>query len=52
MPTITVTKMTGPVIVPISWMKASASQLAPFAASGATSPKMMPAAHASRARRS
>ena len=44
MPTTTVTKMTGPVTVWISWMNASASHLASFAASGATRPKTMPAA--------
>ena len=38
----TVTKMTGPVIGWISWMKASASHLAFSAVSGATSPKTMP----------
>ena len=44
MPITTVTKITGPVIVLMSWMNASASHLDSFAASGATSPNTMPAA--------
>src|SRR3954452_13669685 len=44
MPITTVTKMTGPVTVLMSWMNASASHLALMAASGATRPKAMPAA--------
>ena len=44
MPITTVTKITGPVTVLISWMKASASHWAFLAASGATSPNTMPAA--------
>ena len=44
MPITTVTKITGPVTVLISCMNASASQSAFLAASGATSPNMMPAA--------
>jgi hypothetical protein len=43
-PTTTVTKITGPVMVWMSWMNASASHLASFAGSGATRPKTMPAA--------
>ena len=44
MPITTVTKITGPVIAWITWMKASASHFAFSAVSGATSPKTMPAA--------
>lgn len=44
MPITTVTKITGPVIALISWMKASASHLASFAASGNSSPNATPAA--------
>ena len=40
----TVTKITGPVTVLMSWMNASASHFASVAGSGATSPKAMPAA--------
>ena len=43
MPITTVTKMTGPVIAWITWMKASASHFAFSAVSGATRPKTMPA---------
>ena len=43
-PITIVTKMTGPVIAWITWMKASASHFAFIAVSGATSPKTMPAA--------
>jgi hypothetical protein len=43
MPMTTVTKMTGPVIALISWMKASASHLAFSASAGTASPKAMPA---------
>ncbi len=50
MPTTTVTKITGPVIVWMSWMKASASHFASFAESGATSPKTMPPAIATSTR--
>jgi len=46
MPITTVTKITGPVTVLISWMNASASQSAFLAVSGATSPNTMPAAMA------
>lgn len=41
-PTTTVTKITGPVIVLISWMKASASHLASIACFSNSSPKAMP----------
>src|SRR3954447_7744382 len=44
MPITTVTKITGPVTVLMSWMNASASHLALMAASGATRPKTIPAA--------
>ena len=47
-PTTTVTKMTGPVIAWMIWMKASASHFAFSAVSGATMPKRMPAAIAIR----
>ena len=43
MPITTVTKITGPVTVLISWMNASASHWDFFAASGATSPNTIPA---------
>jgi hypothetical protein len=45
---ITVTKITGPVMVLMSWMKASASHLAFLAWSGTSSPKRMPRAMARR----
>ena len=41
---MTVTKITGPVTVLMSWMKASASHLAFSAWAGAMRPKAMPAA--------
>src|SRR3954447_21272497 len=44
MPITTVTKITGPVTVLMSWMKASASHFAFLAWSGATRPKTIPAA--------
>ena len=44
MPTTTVTKMTGPVTVLISWMNASASHSVSLAMLGATRPSTMPAA--------
>ena len=44
MPITTVRKITGPVTVLISWMKASASHFAFSAGPGATSPKTMPRA--------
>ena len=43
MPITTVTKITGPVTVLISWMKASASHFDFFAGPGATRPNTMPA---------
>src|SRR3954451_15733578 len=48
MPITTVTKMTGPVTVLMTWMKASASHLAFLAVSGATRPNTIPAAIAMR----
>ncbi len=50
MPITTVMKITGPVMVWISWMKASASHLASFAGSGKASPNTMPAAIATSTR--
>src|SRR4051794_3979738 len=48
MPITTVRKITGPVTVLMSWMKASASHFAFLAWSGATRPKTIPAAIATR----
>ena len=44
MPITTVTKITGPVTVLISWMNASASHFVFSAVSGATMPTTMPRA--------
>jgi len=49
-PITTVMKITGPVIVWISWMNASASHLASTAGPGNASPNAMPATIATRTR--